>query len=594
MNGDRYPPQVLREYAFLADGERGVLAGPRGEFPWMCAPRWDSDAVFASLIGGAGIYAVTPRGRFVWGGFYEPGSLIWRNRWVTTGAIIECREALAFPGDAGRAVLLRRILAQKGDARVHVVCDPRPGFGAHRPRFRGTGRPDGGEDRPDRAGTWEAEAGGLWFRWTGAGAAKAGDGIELDLTVPAGGHHDLVLEIADRPLREAPPDADHAWRATERAWSRVVPRLHTIADRDARHAYAVMRGLTGNGGGMVAAATMSLPERSEAGRNYDYRYVWIRDQCYAGLAAAAAGADPLLDDAVRFVTARLHEDGPHLAPAYTLTGRPVPDQRRLGLPGYPGGYDQVGNHVSRQFQLDCFGDALLLLDTAARRDRLDADGRGAARTAAAAVQARWREPDAGIWELENRQWTHSRLNCVAGLRAHGKTALADAIAADTMARATHRTGRWQRAPGDPRLDGALLLPAIRGAVPADAPHTRRTLRAYLAELTDDGYAYRFRHGDRPLGEAEGAFLLCGFLTALAAHQQGDVSTALRWFERNRAACGPAGLLAEEYDVAQRQMRGNLPQAFVHALLLECAARLDGRPGGGPGATGHAQDIDQGR
>ncbi|MGV9383905.1 glycoside hydrolase family 15 protein [Nonomuraea sp. NPDC003707] len=134
------------------------------------------------------------------------------------------------------------------------------------------------------------------------------------------------------------------------------------------------------------------------------------------------------------------------------------------------------------------------------------------------------------------------------------------------------SGRWQRAPDDPRIDGALLLPAIRGAVPAEDPRSKRTLNAYLAALTEDGYAYRFRHDDRPLGETEGAFLLCGFLVALAAYQQGDLPTALRWFERNRAACGPAGLLAEEYDVTQRQMRGNLPQAFVHALLLECAAR----------------------
>jgi GH15 family glucan-1,4-alpha-glucosidase len=144
---------------------------------------------------------------------------------------------------------------------------------------------------------------------------------------------------------------------------------------------------------------------------------------------------------------------------------------------------------------------------------------------------------------------------------------------DTVAHATHPSGRWQRAPDDPRLDGALLLPAIRGAVPVDDPHSRRTLDAYVGELTEDGYAYRFRHDDRPLGQAEGAFLLCGFLLALAAHQQGDRVSAMRWFERNRAACGPAGLLAEEYDVAQRQMRGNLPQAFVHAVLLECAASL---------------------
>ncbi|MFF0326613.1 glycoside hydrolase family 15 protein [Nonomuraea angiospora] len=147
------------------------------------------------------------------------------------------------------------------------------------------------------------------------------------------------------------------------------------------------------------------------------------------------------------------------------------------------------------------------------------------------------------------------------------------MVAETAAHATHPSGRWQRTPDDPRLDGALLLPAIRGAVPAGDPRSRRTLDAYLAALTEDGYAYRFRHDDRPLGETEGAFLLCGFLVALATHQQGDVPAALRWFERNRAACGPAGLPSEEYDVTQRRLRGNLPQAFVHALLLECAARL---------------------
>lgn len=94
-----------------------------------------------------------------------------------------------------------------------------------------------------------------------------------------------------------------------------------------------------------------------------------------------------------------------------------------------------------------------------------------------------------------------------------------------------------------------------------------------AELTENGYAYRFRHDERPLGHAEGAFLLCGFFTALALDQQGDRVGAARWFERNRAACGPPGLFSEEFDVTQRQLRGNLPQAFVHALMLECAARL---------------------
>ena len=90
---------------------------------------------------------------------------------------------------------------------------------------------------------------------------------------------------------------------------------------------------------------------------------------------------------------------------------------------------------------------------------------------------------------------------------------------------------------------------------------------------DDGYVYRYAPRGEPLGQSEGAFLLCGFALALAEAQVGNRVEAFRWFERNRAACGPAGLLAEEYDVEQRQLRGNLPQAFVHALLLEAAIRL---------------------
>jgi hypothetical protein len=94
----------------------------------MCFPRWHGDAVFASLIGGAGAYAVTPDGRFVWGGYYEPGTLIWRSRWITGDAIIECREALAFPGLSHRAVVLRRVTVLEGTARINVSLDPRAAF----------------------------------------------------------------------------------------------------------------------------------------------------------------------------------------------------------------------------------------------------------------------------------------------------------------------------------------------------------------------------------------------------------------------------------------------------------------------------------
>ncbi|HEX4220661.1 MAG TPA: glycoside hydrolase family 15 protein [Acidimicrobiales bacterium] len=564
---------MLREYALLADGERGVLIGPKGELAWMCAPHWDSDAVFSSLIGGKGLYAITPTDtRFVWGGYYEEGSLIWHSRWVTTTGIIECREALAFPADPHTAVVLRRVTAVDERARTRVILDVRAGFGS--------------QDMTDircHRGIWTARSGPLYLRWSGGeGADRRPDGaLTVTVELEPGCHHDLVLEISDHALAE-PVEARAAWEVTEAAWARAVPDLgETLAPRDARHGYAVLRGLTSAGGGMVAAASMSLPERAEQGRNYDYRYAWIRDQCYTGQAVSVDRPLPLLDDAVAFVAERILADGPQLKPAYRIDGSAVPDERRLRhLAGYPGGTDKVGNRVNHQFQLDVLGEALLLFACAARHDHLDSEHWRAVETTVAAIESRWGHPDAGIWELDNQRWAHSRLTCVAGLRtiadATGTsrwTRLADAILADVGSDCVHPSGRWQRSPTDDRIDAALLLPAIRGALSPNDPRSLATLDAVDTELERDGYVYRFRQDERPLEEAEGAFLLCGFLMALARHQHGRPAEAMASFERNRAACGPSGLFTEEYDVRQRQQRGNIPQAFVHALLLECGARL---------------------
>ena len=583
---ERFPLHVLRDYAVLADGQRGILVGPRGEFVWMCAPRWDSDAVFSDLIGGGGMYAVTPMEQpFIWGGSYEPGSLIWRSRWTTNSQTIECREALAFPGDPHTAVALRRISAVDGDTEVRAVLDPQAGFGQQgMTRLR------------CRDGVWTGRCGPLHLRWSGASEAiTRRDGVlEAALTVRGGEHLDLVLEISDQPLDEEPVDGDRAWSATTEAWRRAVPQLTgTVADQDARHSYAVLRGLTSAGGGMVAGTTMCLPERTEAGhneagraeagRNYDYRYAWIRDQCHAGQAVAAYGPHTLLDDAVTFVADRLLADGPQLKPAYTIGGGPVPDERELDVPGYPGATAKTGNWADKQFQLDAFGEALQLFAAAAAHDHLDSKHWHAVEYTVAAIEQHAANPDAGIWELDDRRWTHSRLTCVAGLRAiadHAPAAqgtrwnaLADAILSATTADCLHPTGRWRRAPDDDRVDASLLIPPLRGALPAEDPRTLATLDAVMAELVSDSYVYRYRIDERPLGEAEGAFLLCGFTTSLALHQQGRTAEANRMFERNRAACGPPGLLAEEYDATQHQLRGNLPQASVHALLLETALRL---------------------
>ncbi len=181
-------PHVLREYALLADGERGAVLGPRGDIAWLCAPRWDSPSVFATLAGGTGVYSVTPRGRFVWGGYYETNSMIWRNRWVTTDGIIECREALAYPADPHRLVLLRTVHALRGPAHVEVVLRPRANYD------------DVAMSPPQhRDGVWTGRCGDLYLRWTcGPGARHREGALTAQLDLAEGELRHLVLEISDQ------------------------------------------------------------------------------------------------------------------------------------------------------------------------------------------------------------------------------------------------------------------------------------------------------------------------------------------------------------------------------------------------------------
>ena len=165
------------------------------------------------------------------------------------------------------------------------------------------------------------------FRWSGAGNARRRDdgALHAVIDVTPDRDHDLILELSEHELSEDAVRPNVAWRDTEQAWMRAVPAFSdSVADRDVQVAYAVLRGLTSSGGGMVAAATTSLPERAEHGRAYDYRYWWIRDQCYTGQAIAAAGGHPLVDDAVRFVSDCVLADGPGLKPAYSVVGSALP------------------------------------------------------------------------------------------------------------------------------------------------------------------------------------------------------------------------------------------------------------------------------
>ena len=223
--------------------------------------------------------------------------------------------------------------------------------------------------------------------------------------------------------------------------------------------------------------------------------------------------------------------------------------------------------MNRQFQLDALGEVLQLLAAAARLDRLDRRRLAGREIAVAAIEERWTKPDAGLWELDDQQWTHPGWPAwpAAGYRGRGRRAARrpghrQAAAGPgwptrswpASADAVHPTGRWQRAPDDERVDAALLLPLIRGARRAGRSADRRHHRGPSSRAQRRRLRLPVPAGRRPLHEAEGAFLLCGLWMARrrtpAATRRGRA-----WFERSRAACGPAGIYTEEFDVHQRQL-----------------------------------------
>ncbi len=374
------PTFPLRDYAFSGDGERGMVVGPDGAIVWMCAPRWDSDAVFSRLLGGAGGFSIVPESTpRVSGGSYEPGTLVWRHRWSTRTGKVECHDALAYPGEDDRAIILRRVVAGEHNQRVEVSLAPRAHFGEAEV-----------EQASLEEGVWRWSTGDIYVRAAGLAQARmSSDGALVGtLDIPAGQYRDIVVELSTSGTDRDDLDAEALWARTRDAWKDVVPHVSgTAADRDVAQFFALAHGMTSRHGGMVAASTTGLPEHLYGSRNYDYRYTWIRDHCFAGQADAAYGSHGILDNAVHFIGARLRADGANLKPAYTVDGGPVPDERRLPLPGYPGATPIAGNHANAQFQLDAFGEALALFAQAARMGRLDDAGWEASRIAAEAIES---------------------------------------------------------------------------------------------------------------------------------------------------------------------------------------------------------------
>ena len=382
-----------------------------------------------------------------------------------------------------------------------------------------------------------------------------------------------------------------------RRWSSQIRLKGELIERYARTSALVLKGLNqAPTGAIAAAATTSLPEAPGGGRNWDYRYSWIRDSCFSVRALAALGPTREADGFRRFIQRSAAGSAEELQVLFGVAG-----QRRLyeheipELEGWRGARPvRIGNAAYAQLQLDMYGQLLDLSWNWHRRGHSpDTDYWQFLQGILDQVQHRWELPDRGIWEIRGDplHFVHSKAMCwVAfdrGVRLAEDTGYGaalgrwreqrDRLRADIESRGYDPVrGVFFQAYGVPRMDAALLLLPVYGFVDFRDERMVRTVDAVRSELGRDGLVRRYAEGSQALdglAGVEGTFLACTFWLAECLARQGRLEEARGVFQQAAATGNDLGLFAEEYDGKNREMLGNFPQALTHLSLIEAAVAI---------------------
>lgn len=595
-------PPAIADHALISNCRGAALVTLDGTIDWACLPRFDSPAVFASLLDpAAGHWTMRPPEDGRASRRYLDDTMVVCTEWHTGTGHVEVWDLLPLGeherghriGHRAPAGIIRVLVGIDGSVTVDSEIAIRPEYGLVRPQLVGT---DGGVTARGGATAMALSAPQGWSIDT-EGAA-----VHATVTVEAGQRLGFGLRLHD-PWGEPPPpwsqdellehadDTVAAWAS----WSELHQSYEGPYADLVSHSGRVLQALTyAPSGAVIAAPTTSLPEILGGGRNWDYRYAWVRD---ASLTLEALWVAACPDEAEHFFRffataagARASDDGP-LPIMFGIGGeRHLPEAELGHLAGFGDSRPvRIGNDASAQVQLDVYGE---LLGAACQlTEQLGGLDDGTARflrgLADAAVD-RWREPDQGIWEIrgEPRHHTYSKLMCwVAADRA---CQLAERIGAtdDQVDRwraardemrdeITSRSwsgslGAYAQSFGSDELDASVLMMAIVGFLPADHPHMRATIETIAARLTDDhGFVYRYRSDDGLAGD-EGTFALCTFWLAHCWALLGETDRARELCDRVVACANDVGLFSEEIDPATGDLLGNFPQAFTHVGLVNAA------------------------
>ncbi|MFF2523381.1 glycoside hydrolase family 15 protein [Streptomyces liangshanensis] len=623
--GEDYLP--IAEHGLIGDLRTAALVGTDGRVDWFCAPRFDSPSVFASLLdvrrGGfweiAPVYEVVDRNQF-----YFPDTNILITRMFTVDGIVEIQDFMPIlrENDAEHQQrLVRRVVNIRGRIPMSTRIAPRMNYA--RDGHRSERIPEGVRftsdalavsvrasvglelDDTDAYGEFVLAEGetALFVLETSAGAAGPGGSGG-----PAGSAAGSMGSMGSAGTVGAAA-AEELFMATVAFWRRWLSRsTYTGRWREMVHRSALTLKLLTHepSGAVIAAPTLGLPEQLGGVRNWDYRYVWIRDAAFSLYALLRLGFTQEAQSFMDWLTERLRdatdgEAGP-LRVMYSIDGHPHLPEEVLGhLEGYRGSYPvRTGNDASGQRQLDLYGE---LIDSIYLFDKYGAGISHESWTDLCAVLdwllEHWNTVDESIWETRSGQQhhTYSRLMCWVAVERMIRMArrrglpgdlgrwisVRDRIYHEIMARGWNDEERTfvQRLsaedgqqPADILDASLLLMPMVKFVSPVD-PRFRSTVEAIRRRLVVDSLVFRYDPEQAPdgLDGTEGTFSICSFWWVEALVRTGDVEAARLSLEKMFTYSNHLGLYAEQIGLTGEHL-GNYPQAFTHLALISSAINLD--------------------
>ncbi len=590
-------PEPLRiaDYAFISNAMTGALVGCNGSIDWFCAPRIDAAACLAALLGGpehgywkiAPATSVTRRSRR-----YEKDTLVLETDFETAEGAVRIIDFM--PADDERspisAHIIRIVEGLHGRVEMAMQLVIRFYYGSMRPWVRQVG------------GIYTAVAGPDSLDIATSATLEVNDrGIEARFVAEAGRrtHFRLSYRRSHHPYTK-PFDIEKSLHETVVWWRTWAGQCsyHGPWREEIVRSLLTLKGLTSRTtGGIAAALTTSLPERIGSVRNWDYRFCWLRDSTFTLWSLLSNGYRQEGVAWGHWLLRAIAGDPADLQIVYGISGERWLTEREIPwLAGYRDSRPvRVGNAASGQFQLDVYGEIMDSLHVAqAEGIRPERHAWDIQLNLMDFLESHWQKPDDGIWEVRGgpRHFTHSKVmawvafdRAVKDARIYHPDApverwirIRDAIHAEVCERGfSKEKGSFTQHYGSAELDASLLMMTLVGFLPPQDPRVRGTVQAIERELMEDGLVRRYHTHPLTDGlpEGEGLFLPCSFWLVDNLVLQGRREDAERLFERLLALRNDVGLLSEEYDPRNRELIGNIPQAFTHVGLINSARNLTG-------------------